>query len=242
MPLENVPKEERIYILETDVESEEIEESDDDMPTESDLCGMTRAEHGFGAIVNLGEMRYLHPDFYPKGLKFSWWDALLCLVQGHGPKPALDEALEVAFSQGLQNIKDDDAEVIRIEALIDDAFDAVLETNEEKLGSMLRHINPNLADERGFTLLMMAAQTSKVNIMQLLLNARANINQTDKDNGWTALHYLTESPMATREAWDFLVEAGSDPRLESPFGDSPLQLARGNFRLQLARGNFRGGF
>lgn len=238
MPLENVPKEERIYILETDVESEE---SDDDMPTESDLCGVTRAEHGFGAIVNLGEMRY-HPDFYPKGLKFSWWDALLCLVQGHGPKPALDEALEVAFSQGLQNIKDDDAEVIRIEALIDDAFDAVLEANEEKLGSMLRHINPNLADERGFTLLMMAAQTSKVNIMQLLLNARANINQTDKDNGWTALHYLTESPMATREAWDFLVEAGSDPRLESRFGDSPVQLARGNFRLQLARGNFRGGF
>ena len=89
---------------------------------------------------------------------------------------------------------------------------------------------------------MMAAQASKVNIMQLLLNARANINQTDKDNDWTALHYLTESPMATREAWDFLVEAGSDPRLESRFGDSPLQLARGNFRLQLARGNFPGGF
>jgi len=92
--------------------------------------------------------------------------------------------LEVAFSQGLQNIKDDDAEVIRIEALIDDAFDAVLETNEEKLGSMLRHINPNLADERGFTLLMMAAQTSKVNIMQLLLNAWAT-----STHPWTMVVY-----------------------------------------------------
>eukprot|EP00435_Cladocopium_sp_Y103_P054449 s696_g17.t1 len=107
------------------------------------------------------------------------------LVQGHGPKPALDKALEVAFSQGLQDIKDDDAEVIRIEALIDDAFDAVLEANEEKLASMLRHINSNLADERGFTLFMMAAQTSKV------------LKGFHKTHGFMAMH---STPRTTKEA------------------------------------------
>ena len=46
--------------------------------------------------------------------------------------------------------------VIRMEALIDDAFDAVLTANAEKLGGMLRHVNPNMADDRGFSLLIIS--------------------------------------------------------------------------------------
>ncbi|CAE7943594.1 anks6 [Symbiodinium sp. KB8] len=235
MPLSNVPQTERIYPLETfsDSDSDVSDDSDPKPPAESLLCGVALAEHGLGSIVNVGEMQYLYPEFYPKGSEFSWWDALLCLVKGHKPKPALPQALEVALSQGYQTIEDDDAHVIRMEALLDDAFDAVLTANAEKLGGMLRHINPNMADDRGFSLLMMAAQTSEVHVIQLLLNARADIGQTDADNGWTALHYLAESPRASKEAWDFLVAAGSDPQLPSRFGDSPLHLARDNFRLQM---------
>ena len=237
MPLSNVPPSERIYPLETfsDSDSDVSDDSDPKPPAESLLCGVALAEHGLGSIVNVGEMQYLYPEFYPKGSEFSWWDALLCLVKGHKPKPALPQALEVALSQGYQTIEDDDAHVIRMEALLDDAFDAVLTANTEKLGGMLRHINPNMADDRGFSLLMMAAQTSEVHVIQLLLNARADIGQTDAHNGWTALHYLAESPRASKEAWDFLVAAGSDPQLPSRFGDSPLHLARDNFRLQMRR-------
>lgn len=237
MPFRNVPEGHRIYVLETDPDSDD---SDADMPAQSDLCGIARAEHGSGSIVNVGEMNYLYPDFYPAGSKFSWWDALLCMVKGHGPKPNLPKALDVACSQEFNNVEDDDAKVIRMEELIDDAFDAVLKGKEEELRNMLRYINPNITDPRGFSLLMMAAQASNVTIMQLLLDSRADINQLDIDNGWTALHYMAESPMANKGAWDFLVAAGADPHLASRFEDTPLDLARDNFRLRLgARGGYQ---
>ena len=237
MPLGNVPPAERIYPLETfpDSDPDGSDSSEPETLPESHLCGMALAHHGFGSIVNLGEMRFPHPEFYRAFSKFSWWDALLCLVKGHGPKPSLPEAMEVALSQGCQEVKDDDEHVIRMEALLDDAFDAVFEANVGQLGGMLRHINPNMADDRGFSLLMMAAQTAEVEIIQLLLDSRANVNQTDAHNGWTALHYLAESPRASREAWDFLVAAGADPNLPSRFGDSPSELARDNFQLRMGR-------
>ena len=211
MPWTNVPERERVYVLETET---------------SETCGVTRAEQGLGSIVNLGGMR--HEE---EGVA-SWWDALLCLLQEHAPKAEIPFALDLAWSKGVQDVEDDDAQVIRMEAVIDDAFDAVFEGSEEKLRGMLRHINPNITAEHGFSLLMMAAQTSKVNIMRLLLDARADVNKTDDDNGWTALHYMAESPTTSKEAWDFLVAAGANPHMESRFGDSPLQLAADNFRLQ----------
>ena len=64
-----------------------------------------------------------------------------------------------------------------MEGVIDDAFDAVFEGSEEKLRGMLRHINPNMTAEHGFSLLMMAAQTAEVSIMKLLLDATCRRQQ-----------------------------------------------------------------
>ncbi|CAK8994311.1 unnamed protein product [Durusdinium trenchii] len=228
MPLRVAKPEERIFVLELDQESDEDSEATEDSSLEPrvvwDLCGVSLTQQGFGSLVNLGEMR---------SFEGAWWDALVCLVEGHAAKPPLLEAMEIALSQGVATVEDDDAKVIRMEALVDDAFEAVLNANEAKLRDLLRLINPNMVAEHGFSLLMHAAQTSEVTIMRLLLNARADVNQVDEDNGWSALHYMADSPRCTLEGWSFLIESGADETLRSQFGDSPMDIARENRFLRL---------
>ena len=176
--LVEVPEKERIYVLETDV-SDDFDSVISDQEIPADACRAwiwIHCELGWDAI-------------YVPRLLSSAFQVFLVGCLALPCERAQDEACLTRGSEP-RCIPGDDAQVIRMEALVDDAFDAVMHANEQELGSMLRHINPNLTDERGFSLLMMAAQTSEVRIMQMLLNARANINQTDKDNGWTALRYL----------------------------------------------------
>ena len=84
-------------------------------------------------------------------------------------------------------------------------------------------VSADLATESGATPLMLAAQHGRNDIVQRLLRAGADTDQTDQALGWTALHWATrgEHPAVVRA----LITAGASPRVPDNKGRTPLFVA-----------------
>jgi len=61
---------------------------------------------------------------------------------------------------------------------------------------LARGANPNLGNGHGETPLIIAVQRRDLQIVRLLLSARANPNQTDNVSGNSALDYARQDPRA----------------------------------------------
>lgn len=71
----------------------------------------------------------------------------------------------------------------------------------------------------GVTPLMLAAAWNKVERLKALIDAAADLKETDA-SGWSALMYAAAGPQS--DALQILLKAGADPNQSSPHGDTPL--------------------
>jgi len=129
-------------------------------------------------------------------------------------------------------------------------------------GWLDRGVDPNSVDPKGFTLLMLAARENHREVVTVLLDRKAKINQRSafgdsalmlasyKGNldivqllvargaevqhaGWAPLHYAAFEGRA--EVIRFLIEKGADKNAVAPNGYSPLMLAVLNKHLAATR-------
>jgi ankyrin repeat protein len=82
---------------------------------------------------------------------------------------------------------------------------------------------PNCQFEYGVTLLFIACQLGDLKSIQLLLDAKADVN-LEADSGCTPLHVV--SNRGNLEAVKLLLAAGADVRLKNARRQTPLQLAQ----------------
>ncbi len=86
--------------------------------------------------------------------------------------------------------------------------------------------NSDLADRKGITALMRAAQTRDATLAFVLIQRGASVDVSDRD-GRTALHHaasLAQSPVST-EVFRVLHDAGADVNARDRFGWTPLMCA-----------------
>lgn len=80
-------------------------------------------------------------------------------------------------------------------------------------------------DVQGMTPLHFAAMYGQAEVIQVLVQAGADIQATDEDDGRSPLHYAARNGNA--EATRILIELGADVELEDNFGETPMDLAEG---------------
>jgi ankyrin repeat protein len=82
---------------------------------------------------------------------------------------------------------------------------------------------PDDAEDDGITAVMWAARYGAIHAMTVLLDAGADANARDKNNGWTPLLHAVhkQRPQAVR----LLLERGADPNAAAPGGVTPPLMA-----------------
>lgn len=81
-------------------------------------------------------------------------------------------------------------------------------------------------DLQGMTPLHFAAMFGHAEVIQVLIQAGADIQATDEDDGRSPLHYAARNNNA--EAAKALIEGGADVDVEDNFGETPMELAEGD--------------
>ena len=79
-------------------------------------------------------------------------------------------------------------------------------------------------DDEGKTPLFLAAKNCNVNIIQMLLNHKADINYFGNKNGWNVLHYAINESCTTKTI-EFLIKNKADVNKSSIIGTTPLFIA-----------------
>lgn len=84
----------------------------------------------------------------------------------------------------------------------------------------------NLKDELGRSPLQLAAQAGHLDLVNILINAGAQVNHTDRLKGYTALHYaaMHNHPKIIL----FLLSRRADPNMQDSEGNCPLHFCAGN--------------
>ena len=83
--------------------------------------------------------------------------------------------------------------------------------------------DPNQADETGQTLLMWSAIEGDAQMVRLLAERGASINDREKKYGYSALHFAAQRQEA--EIVRILLDAGADIEAKDQFGNTPLNRA-----------------
>jgi len=81
----------------------------------------------------------------------------------------------------------------------------------------------NLKDKEGRTPLHLAAESADRDIVGLLLDKGAKINEKDDDSGFTALHYAAQ--FGNKNAAELLIARGADINAKDKQGHTPLYVA-----------------
>lgn len=100
-------------------------------------------------------------------------------------------------------------------------LNATSQNNLPKVKSLLeKGVNVNFQEKSfGFSPLTNACHDDKIEVLQLLIEAGANLNIQTR-TGWTPLHYAVQSQQ--RKVFDILVNAGADINTKDVEGDTPL--------------------
>ena len=91
------------------------------------------------------------------------------------------------------------------------------------LESRYKTVNANVADEQGWTPLLLAAAGRPVEMLKLLLARGVDLQACTKGNGYTALHWATIQ--GTCEAMRALIVAGADVNAKGKTGETALHKA-----------------
>jgi ankyrin repeat protein len=81
----------------------------------------------------------------------------------------------------------------------------------------------NLKDKDGRTPLHLAAELADANIVKLLLDKGARVNEKDDESGFTALHHAAR--FGNKDAAEVLIARGADINAKDKQGHTPLQVA-----------------
>lgn len=104
-------------------------------------------------------------------------------------------------------------------------------TNRPKTLAVFLTFKPdvNLANFKGGTPLMIAANNNRINMLKALLKAGANLNQKVPEGGWAALHFAITNDLKTGHDYDqiatLLINAGADINVQTDNGHTALSLA-----------------
>jgi uncharacterized protein len=84
--------------------------------------------------------------------------------------------------------------------------------------------DPNVYDDMGVAPIHGAARTNRHEIIEMLLNNKANINILHKTSGESPLHYAAE--YNTKEACELLLKKGADKTIKDNSGQTAYEVAK----------------
>ncbi len=139
-----------------------------------------------------------------------------------------------ASEQRLENLSEEDLQQYLSERFIRKIVKAFDANHLEMVESLIKKINPNLANKNGFTALMFAADKGCTEIVKLLLeNEKIDPNLADK-YGWTALMYAADKGQ-TETAKLLLENEKTDPNLSNKDGFTALMFAADKGHIESAK-------
>lgn len=89
----------------------------------------------------------------------------------------------------------------------------------------------NFVDQHGFSPLLFAVLSGNVEIVELLINNKANVNQVNDINE-SALHVACQSSKCTSNLFEVLINNGASTNIVSHSGDTPLHYACENLSFK----------
>ena len=109
--------------------------------------------------------------------------------------------------------------------------------NPEVTATLLKAgADANAETEKGLTPLLMACMGNFASVVDLLLQAGADVNHVQNCcQHWTALHYVTMNSKQPMEIAEILLDAGADPNVQDVDGRTALQMAKNDFNRNLRR-------
>ena len=137
-------------------------------------------------------------------------------MSGSGPRGSnQNEKRKKEISQLFSAVSNGDAEIV--EQLIKQL---------QSSGTLVKDINE--VDDNGATPLHIAAARGHLDVIKILLNFKANINQQDLD-GNTAAHYAAANHSSSGiEVVEILEKAGADVNKENNYGETASQIILNN--------------
>jgi len=112
--------------------------------------------------------------------------------------------------------------------LMDDIFMNNQAKGQKRTKKLLKgsHLNPNATDQFGHTLLTHAVTRNNPTIVQVLIEANADVNYRD-GRGFTALHWAAHTnKLDCRNIVKLLFKNGADSTIEDNNGNTPATTAR----------------
>lgn len=102
------------------------------------------------------------------------------------------------------------------------AVQALNNNDKNAIVSIIKDVDIDLVDSSGETLLWKAVQRKAIDIVNVFLDAGANVNIPDKD-GWTPLHIAVQNQ--DRNIVDLLLRYNPTINAQNKYGNSPLWIA-----------------
>lgn len=114
-----------------------------------------------------------------------------------------------------------------------DLWNAAFEGDFDLVKKILStNVDPNSGDDTGLTPLHMAIQQKHVNVIHLLLDSGADINQPDKNGNiplWTAIHNWRQE----LDVILLLLEHGADPTIKNHHGNAVMAVLENSNSLEV---------
>lgn len=102
------------------------------------------------------------------------------------------------------------------------AVQALNNNDKNAIVSIIKDVDIDVVDSSGETLLWKAVQRKAIDIVNVFLDAGANVNIPDKD-GWTPLHIAVQNQ--DRNIVDLLLRYNPEINAQNKYGNSPLWVA-----------------
>lgn len=148
-------------------------------------------------------------------------------------------AMEADAAPGDMPADYEDEELDDVDDAVSRAVEVIVEQNAEEARSLFLNddpslrLDPNGTDDDGTGFLAIASFYNSEDIIDILLEAGADLNARNNTHGWTALHAAASKGhlgIVRR-----LLEAGADPIPVDTYGKPPAAYARDNLHEEVAR-------
>mmetsp|Transcript_12021 Transcript_12021/g.29586 ORF Transcript_12021/g.29586 Transcript_12021/m.29586 type:complete len:410 (-) Transcript_12021:336-1565(-) len=123
----------------------------------------------------------------------------------------------VIFSQGVKFVTD--VSITRTPIML-----AAEQNDIEQFKSLLKEVDPNVDDEDGWTPLHWAVRYSNVDLVKMLLEAKASV-EAKNENGQTPLHLAVDKYEGNIEIVKLLLKSGANPNARDRAHMTPYEIA-----------------
>lgn len=185
-----------------------------------------RDDRGFTVLDKLVEMR----DQGGIEIMLDWWGPLIM-------QDTINNAKKYANVFGYSDIYkvlEEDIDQLEAEELdertgLNGFMLAVIRGDQTKVNAMIRrgvNINERSRDEFGYTPLHLAVLQQNIIMIQLLLEARADVDKKSKGVGNTPLHMVAwiSSELQRKKVLEYLLDNNADPNMQNKDGEILLHI------------------